>query len=80
MTSNFPLVYLLKKLFCGKIHITKSIVLTSFKCTVLLIFLKKFLIGGQLLYNIVLVSAVQQCESAVNNPLGLFLLNLFPCN
>ena len=38
------------------------------------------LIGGQLLYNIVLVSAVQQCESAVNNPLGLFLLNLFPCN
>ena len=35
------------------------------------IFFNLFLIGGQLLYNVVLVSAIQQCESAIN-------IQLFP--
>ena len=30
------------------------------------LFLNLFLIGGELLYNVVLVSAVQQCESAIS--------------
>ena len=39
-----------------------------------------FLIGGQLLYNIVLVSAIQQCESAIS----IYIVPLFwpflPCH
>ena len=35
-------------------------------CPLKKIFLNLFLIGGELLYNVVLVSAVQQCESAIS--------------
>ena len=55
----------LAKLFCRISHI--------------LIFLSLFLIGGQLLYNVVLVSATQQRKSAVIIHICMYMTYMYVC-
>ena len=46
----------------------------------MLIFKILFLIGGKLLYNVVLVSAIQQCESAICMHISPPIKNIFKKN